>query len=120
MSSEIVKEFGFDAAHFLPHAPEGHPYRRLHGHSFTVEVAIVGTPDPEQGWIVDFGVIEARLQHLRARLDHRLLNDVDGLAVPTLEHLAVWIYRALAKELPGLARVTVRRPSSREACTYRP
>jgi 6-pyruvoyltetrahydropterin/6-carboxytetrahydropterin synthase len=120
MTTEIVKEFGFDAAHFLAHAPEGHPYRRLHGHSFAVEVAIAGTPDPEQGWIVDFGVIEARLQQLRGRLDHRLLNDIEGLAQPTLEHLAAWIYRALAPELPRIARVTVRRPSSGEACTFRP
>jgi 6-pyruvoyltetrahydropterin/6-carboxytetrahydropterin synthase len=120
MTTEIVKEFGFDAAHFLPRAPEGHPYRRLHGHSFTVEVAIAGTPDPEEGWIVDFGVIEARLAALRLRLDHGLLNEIDGLAVPTLEHLAAWIYRRLAGDLPGLTRVTVRRPSSGEACTYRP
>lgn len=120
MTTEIVKEFRFDAAHFLPTAPEGHPYRRMHGHSFTVAVAVAGTPDPEQGWIVDFGVIEARLQTLRERLDHRLLNDIDGLALPTLERLAEWIYRALAPDLPGLAGITVKRESIGETCTYRP
>ncbi|HWI28117.1 MAG TPA: 6-carboxytetrahydropterin synthase QueD [Stellaceae bacterium] len=120
MTTEIVKEFRFDAAHFLPTAPEGHPYRRMHGHSFKVEVEITGTPDPQQGWIVDFGVVEARLASLRERLDHRLLNEVDGLALPTLERLAEWIYAALAPELPGLARITVRREASGEACTYRP
>jgi hypothetical protein len=37
-----------------------------------------------------------------------------------LENLAAWIYRELDAELPGLVRVTVRRPSSGESCTYRP
>jgi 6-pyruvoyltetrahydropterin/6-carboxytetrahydropterin synthase len=120
MTVEIVKEFAFDAAHFLPTAAEGHPYRRMHGHSFSAEVALAGTPDPAAGWLVDFAVIEAALAALRDRLDHRLLNDIPGLAVPTLETLAAWIYGELEAKLPGLARVTVRRPSSGESCTYRP
>jgi 6-pyruvoyltetrahydropterin/6-carboxytetrahydropterin synthase len=120
MTTEIVKEFHFDAAHFLPTAPDGHPYRRMHGHSFKVEVTIAGTPDPEQGWIVDFGVIEARVAALRERLDHHLLNEITGLELPTLERLAEWIYRALASGLPGLAAVTVRRESNGEASIYRP
>ena len=119
MSVEIVKEFAFDAAHFLPTAAEGHPYRRMHGHSFTAEVALSGTPDPASGWLVDFAVIEAALAALRDRLDHRVLNELGGLALPTLENLAAWIYRELETQLPGLVRVTVRRPSSGESCTYR-
>ncbi len=120
MSVEIVKEFAFDAAHFLPTAAEGHPYRRMHGHSFRAEVALAGTPDPISGWLVDFAVIEAALATLRDRLDHRTLNDIPGLSVPTLENLSAWIYRELEALLPGLTRVTVRRPSSGESCTYRP
>lgn len=120
MSVEIVKEFAFDAAHFLPTAAEGHPYRRMHGHSFYAEVALAGTPDPVSGWLVDFAVIEAALATLRDRLDHRVLNDIPGLTVPTLENLAAWIYGELEARLPGLTRVTVRRPSSGESCTYRP
>lgn len=120
MSVEIVKAFRFDAAHFLPTAPDGHAYRRMHGHSFRAEVALVGTPDPASGWLVDFAVIEAALAALVERLDHRVLNDIAGLAVPTLETLAAWIYRELDGALPGLARVTVYRDSCGESCTYRP
>ena len=92
----------------------------MHGHSFTAEVALAGTPDPATGWLVDFAVIEAALATLRERLDHRVLNDIAGLGVPTLENLSAWIYRELDAALPGLARVTVRRPSSGERCIYRP
>jgi 6-pyruvoyltetrahydropterin/6-carboxytetrahydropterin synthase len=117
---EIVKEFAFDAAHFLPTAAEGHPYRRMHGHSFSAEVALSGKPDPISGWLVDFAVIETALETLRDRLDHRLLNEIGGLELPTLENLAAWIYGELDARLPGLTRVTVRRHSCGESCTYRP
>jgi 6-pyruvoyltetrahydropterin/6-carboxytetrahydropterin synthase len=120
VSVEIVKEFAFDAAHFLPTAAEGHPYRRMHGHSFTAEVALAGKPDQASGWLVDFAVIEAVLAALRERLDHRVLNDISGLGVPTLENLAAWIYGEVETRLPGLTRVTVHRRSSGESCTYRP
>jgi 6-pyruvoyltetrahydropterin/6-carboxytetrahydropterin synthase len=119
VSVEIVKEFAFDAAHFLPTAADGHPYRRMHGHSFTAEVALAGEPDRASGWLIDFAVIEAALAALRDRLDHRVLNDVAGLGVPTLENLAAWIYGELETRLPGLTRVTVRRQSCGESCTYR-
>jgi 6-pyruvoyltetrahydropterin/6-carboxytetrahydropterin synthase len=120
VSVEIVKEFAFDAAHFLPTAADGHPYRRMHGHSFTAEVALAGKPDRASGWLIDFAVIEAALATLRDRLDHRVLNDIAGLGVPTLENLAAWIYGELETRLPGLTRVTVHRRSCGESCTYRP
>ena len=116
----IFKVFQLEAAHRLPNVPAGHKCARLHGHSFRVEVALTGTPDPASGWLVDFGEIEQRVAALRDRLDHHLLNEIDGLAVPTLEILSAWIFRALAPALPGLARVTVHRDGSGEACTYRP
>ena len=58
---EIFTEFTFEAAHRLAaNVPPGHPYARLHGHSFKVEVFLRGTPDPETGWIADFGQILCR------------------------------------------------------------
>jgi 6-pyruvoyltetrahydropterin/6-carboxytetrahydropterin synthase len=35
---EISKKFFIEAAHQLPNVPEGHKCRRLHGHSFRVEI----------------------------------------------------------------------------------
>ena len=34
MSTTLFKDFTFEAAHHLPHVPEGHKCGRLHGHSF--------------------------------------------------------------------------------------
>jgi 6-pyruvoyltetrahydropterin/6-carboxytetrahydropterin synthase len=46
VSTEIVKALRFDVAHVLPTAPPGHAYRRMHGHSFEVELAASPIPRP--------------------------------------------------------------------------
>jgi len=114
----ITKQFSFDAAHFLPHAAEGHPNRRLHGHSFRVVVALDGMPAADTGLIRDFGDVEEVLHTLRAALDHRFLNEIEGLAAPTLENLALWLWGRLADPLPELARIEVYRDSCGESCIY--
>jgi 6-pyruvoyltetrahydropterin/6-carboxytetrahydropterin synthase len=114
----IYKEFTFEAAHFLPSAPAGHPNSRLHGHSFLVRVTLEGEPDPQTGLIVGFEDFTARLTAVKDKLDHRLLNEIEGLQMPTLERLAAWVWRELAPHLPGLAEVQVSRPSCNEGCIY--
>ncbi len=114
----IYKEFTFEAAHFLPLAPAGHPNPRLHGHSFLVRVSVDGEPDPETGLIAAFEDFGDQFSGLKDRLDHRVLNEIDGLQTPTLERIAAWIWRELAPVLPGLAEVQVSRPTCREGCIY--
>lgn len=114
----IYKEFFFDAAHFLPHAPEGHPNRRLHGHSFRVVIWLEGTPDPVTGQIRPLDLLSGLLADTRARLDHQHLNEIDGLDVPTLENIARWLWQALSPELPELNRIEIHRPSCQEGCLY--
>jgi 6-pyruvoyltetrahydropterin/6-carboxytetrahydropterin synthase len=113
---ELTQEFGFDAAHQLGQgAPEN---RRLHGHSFYVEVTLRGEPDTKTGFLRDLGEVKAVLERVRESLDHRLLNEVEGLGNPTLENLARYIYAAAKQALPQVARVKIRRPSYGQSCTY--
>lgn len=114
---EISKRFQFDAAHFMPHAPDGHPYRQVHGHSFEAELTLVGEPAETTGWIIDFDEIEQQIAAVRERLDHRLLNDIAGLETPTLERLTDWLWNELSTRLPGLSRICVSRPSIGQSCT---
>ncbi|MGO9170676.1 MAG: 6-pyruvoyl trahydropterin synthase family protein [Rhodomicrobium sp.] len=116
--TRIYKEFTFEAGHFLPSAPPGHPNSRLHGHSFLVRVSVEGEPDPKTGLIVHFEDFGARLASVKDKLDHRFLNEIDGLQMPTLERIAAWIWRELAEALPALAEVQVSRPSCHEGCIY--
>lgn len=116
---EISHRFGFDAAHYFDTYPEGHLNRGVHGHSFQVEVALEGEPDARTGFVADFGELERASAELRAALDHRLLNEIEGLGQPSLENLAVWLWRRLAPRFTTLACVTVRRDSAGQSCTYR-
>jgi 6-pyruvoyltetrahydropterin/6-carboxytetrahydropterin synthase len=111
---EIVKDFRFEAAHYLPNVPEGHKCRRMHGHSFRGEVAVRGPIGERSGWVMDFADLKKAVDPIVARLDHYLLNEIDGLDNPTSERLAIWIWERLAPSLPGLHRITIE-----ETCTSR-
>lgn len=115
---QIYKEFFFEAAHYLPSAPPGHPNSRVHGHSFRARIAVNGEPDEETGIIVHFGDLEAAIADARDALDHRMLNDIEGLSAPTLERIAMWLWDRLHNRLPGLAEIVVSRDSCREGCIY--
>jgi 6-pyruvoyltetrahydropterin/6-carboxytetrahydropterin synthase len=56
---ELRKTFQFEAAHLLPHLPKSHKCRRLHGHSFKVEIAVAGLCHPKLGWVMDYADIAA-------------------------------------------------------------
>ena len=109
---DVFREFTFEAAHRLPHVPEGHKCSRLHGHSFRVEIRVRGDIDPATGMVIDFAEIKAAFAPLLDRLDHYFLNEVEGLDNPTSENLAHWIWDRLIQPLPQLAEVVVR-----ETCT---
>ena len=113
---EISQEFGFDAAHYLGNGAAEN--RRLHGHSFYAEVTLRGAPNPATGFLRDFGEVNAALAAIREQLDHRLLNEIEELGVPTLENLARYIYVRAKQALPEVARVKLRRPSYGQTCTY--
>lgn len=115
----IYKEFHFEAAHLLRSAPPGHPNARVHGHSFRVRITVDGDPDPETGTVIHFDDLEAALADAREALDHRFLNDIEGLAQPTLERISMWLWDRLHNRLPGLAEVQVARDSCHEGCAYR-
>ena len=105
MTTEVWREFSFEAAHWLPRVPAGHKCARTHGHSYRVRVHVRGELGIDSGWVVDFGDIAARFEPLRARLDHSLLNET--LDNPTIEALAAWLFYELRPVLPGLCRVVV-------------
>src|SRR5579872_5302342 len=113
---ELSQRFSFDAAHHLGAGASEN--RRLHGHSFYVEVTLRGEPDAKTGFLRDFGEVDRALKQVRELLDHRLLNEVDGLANPTLENLARFIYARAKNALPEVARVRIERPSYGQACVY--
>jgi 6-pyruvoyltetrahydropterin/6-carboxytetrahydropterin synthase len=113
---ELTQEFGFDAAHYL--GVGGAENRRIHGHSFYVDVTLRGEPNGATGILRDLGEVDRALKAIRADLDHQLLNDIEALGQPTLENLARYIFTRARAALPEVVRVRVRRPSYGQSCVY--
>lgn len=114
---EIWKEFRFDCAHALDGGAKGDErYRNLHGHSYQAEVWLRGGRSA-QGWVADLGALDARLKQIAGKLDHCFLNEIEALGPPTMENLAAYIWRDL-HDVDGLYKVTVRRDSLNEGCSY--
>ena len=115
---EVFQEFTVEAAHHLTNVTPGLPCGGMHGHAYRIEVHVSGDVDPQAGWVLDYAVIREAWNELCPQLDHRVLNDVQGLENPTSENLARWIWDRLKPTLTGLSRVVVRE-SSATGCVYR-
>jgi 6-pyruvoyltetrahydropterin/6-carboxytetrahydropterin synthase len=97
----LRKEFTFEAAHRLPYVPHGHKCGRLHGHSFRFFVTIRGPVNAGTGMVVDYAEISAVVKPIvEESLDHRYLNEIDGLENPTAENLAIWLWNRIIEARP--------------------
>lgn len=94
----ICRSYTFEAAHFLPKLPEGHKCRRMHGHSYKIDVRITGKPD-DMGLVrgIEFGVIDTFMEPVLISLDHHTWND--KLEDPTVENIAGYIATIISKGL---------------------
>jgi len=95
--------FGFEAAHALPKLPPNHKCHAMHGHSFEVDVAVEDTAS-----------LAPNLQTIYDKLDHRCLNEIEGLENPTSEEVSRWIWNELKPVRSDLKSIIVA-----ETCTAR-
>jgi 6-pyruvoyltetrahydropterin/6-carboxytetrahydropterin synthase len=92
--TRIGRTYRFESAHRLPLLPEGHKCKNLHGHNYRMEVVLSGALDA-RGFVMDFAEIDAEIMPLIKKVDHRLLNDVEGLENPTAEIIAAWFLQRI-------------------------
>ena len=92
--TRIGRTYRFESAHRLPKVPDGHKCKNLHGHNYRVEIVVSGKLD-DRGFVVDFAEIDAEIAPLIKKVDHRLLNDVEGLENPTAEIIAAWFFQRI-------------------------
>ena len=93
MEAIVTKEFKFEAAHSLPHLPEGHKCRRLHGHSYRFEVCVKGPVD-ERGFVIDYADIDRAVRPIVDSLDHRNLDEIFEFKT-TAENIARWLLETI-------------------------
>ena len=102
----VWRRFRFEAAHRLPNVPAGHQCGRMHGHGF--EVILHADQDlAGQDMGPDFDHLESIWAPLHADLHYACLNDIPGLANPTSEILAGWLWGRIKPVLPALSWITV-------------
>ncbi len=104
----IFKDFHFDSAHFLPNVPDGHKCKEIHGHTYKLTLEFEGEIDPKMGWLIDFAEIKKIVSPLIDDVDHKLLNNIEGLENPTCELIAQWFWYKISPRLPLLSTVTLK------------
>lgn len=118
MRVRLLKTFTFEAAHWLPSFPDGHKCRRMHGHSFRVDVAVEGDIPDGRHYLIDYSDIKQAIDPVYEQLDHRCLNEIKGLENPTSEMLAKWLWERLRPKLSMLSEIIVYETCS-SRCEYR-
>ena len=101
VKTSIRRRYHFESAHHLPKVPENHRCHRIHGHNYEMEVEVTGPlmTGLYGGFVFDFWALDAVVNPLLATVDHRLLNDVEGLENPTAELIATWFLEKIDKAL---------------------
>lgn len=117
MATTLYREFTIEAGRYLPAVSVDHPCARMHGHTFIVQVHVTASVQKETGWIMDFAELDDKIQTVREKLDHKVLNEVIGLENPTTELLARWIWDRLTEDLPGLSKIIIQE-NPRSGCIY--
>lgn len=95
---KVTKEFTFDSAHYLP------GYRgkcaNLHGHTYKLHITVEGEIGKD-GFVMDFGKLKKIVEkNVINKLDHKYLNDITGLEMPTAENTCKWMWDKLDYKIP--------------------
>ena len=91
-------ETTFDAAHNII-AISG-KCERLHGHTWKVELFVLGEKKETNGMVIDFAILKSALENVTEKLDHTYLNDIKEIGNPTSENIAKYIFDNLKTMLP--------------------
>lgn len=116
---ELSQRFYFEAAHTLHRTIETEGSLRIHGHTYEAEITLTGTPDPESGMLMDLAYVKLEIARVRDMLDHRFLDEVEGIGPATVENLCTFIRKQLQDNLPQLCAVMVERRASGDRCLLR-
>jgi 6-pyruvoyltetrahydropterin/6-carboxytetrahydropterin synthase len=96
-------ESTFDAAHNVV-AANG-KCERLHGHTWKVELFVLGENPQPNGMVIDFIVLKDSLEQVIQKIDHTYLNEITEIGNPTTENIAKYIFGYLKKTLPESPRL---------------
>lgn len=105
MKTSITRRYEFSSGHYLPTVPREHRCSVMHGHNYVLEVTLTG--DVVDGFIADFWDVDKEVLPVIDAVDHKVLNNVQGLTNPTAENIAAWFLSKLSPIFGGLSNVRV-------------
>ena len=115
----ITRKVEFSASHLCYHPALSEERNRAiygaaankngHGHNYSLEVSLDGSPDPVTGMVFDLKELKDVLnREIVDPMDHRFLNyEVKPFdkVVPTVENVAIEIWQRLAPHFSGNVRL---------------
>ncbi len=116
MKLELTQEFYFEAAHTLVRDYETASSKRVHGHTYHAAITVRGERNAATGMVIDLAALRVHIEVIRNMLDHRLLDEVQGIDSPTIENLALFIGDHIRALEPRASAVRISRKASGDSC----
>jgi 6-pyruvoyltetrahydropterin/6-carboxytetrahydropterin synthase len=92
----ISRDFGFEAAHYVPNHKGA--CANLHGHSYEGLVVVSSVGLDDMGMVIDYGDLKVIIEEeIEDKYDHAMLNDHFGQ--PTAEVMVVDMFEKIEKRL---------------------
>jgi len=90
---KIYKTKTFDSAHKLTLPYKSPCADNIHGHTWKVEIWIEAERLNESEMVLDF----QKIGDIIDELDHKYLNDIEGLEQPTAENIVLWFIEKISE-----------------------
>lgn len=113
----VFLDYSINCAHTLPLLPDGHKCKTVHGHRYDIRIEISGAIDA-QGWIIEYDQARSVLDDCVMSLDHKMLNEIEGLGNPTCELIVYWLKQRIERKLPSVSLIEVRETND-AGCIWR-
>lgn len=115
----ISKEFHFSSAHQLHGLPDGHQCGRLHGHNYVLTVFLKSQELNQQGFVQDYGELNAIKKYIDNVLDHRNLNDIFPTINTTVENMSRLLFKKFNTLYPLIYAIEMSE-TPKTKCRYEP
>lgn len=114
---ELKINFTIEAAHWMDSFEEGHPNRRLHGHSYIGTLVLEG-PLGDDGMVMELEKVQAALDPIVKEFDHHCLNDKPEMKHTSMEYLAYVLYQKCKEKIEHTRAIELQRPSLAMSVRY--
>ena len=105
---KIYRTYIAHSARYIPNLEDGHKCKTMHGHTFNITIYLDGPINEKTGFVMDFFDLDKVVEkEVINKIDHMVLNDIEGLKNPSSENLSIFIWDTLVSKIDYLSKVTV-------------